>query len=121
MDRFPIQAVVKPEAARSHEEATLERLRRDPELAAEYLDAILQDGDEGALLYALQQVAKAYGGVGLIAERANLNAKTLYRTLSQQGNPEMKTLVAVLKSMGLRLSVRRLDEECSVPRQGEQR
>jgi probable addiction module antidote protein len=96
---------------RSHEEATLERFRRDPELAATYLDAILQDGDEGELLYALQQLAKAFGGVGEIAERAELNAKSLYRTLSPRGKPEMKTLVAVLKAMGMRLSVRPLDEE----------
>ena len=96
---------------RSHEEATIERFRRDPELAATYLDAILEDGDEGELLYALQQFAKAFGGVTEIAERAELNAKSLYRTLSPQGNPEMKTLVAILKTMGMRLSVRPLTEE----------
>lgn len=95
---------------RSHEEATIERFRQDPELAATYLDAILEDGDEGELLYALQQMAKAYGGVKEIAEQTELNAKTLYRTLSPQGNPEMKTLVAILKAMGMRLSVKPLED-----------
>lgn len=97
-------------ASRSHESATVDSLRTDPEFAASYLDAILEDGDEAELLQALQRVAKAFGGVGEVAARADLHAKTLYRTLSPQGNPEMKTLVAVLRAMGLRLSVRPLGE-----------
>ena len=36
---------------------------------------------------------------------ADLNAKTLYRTLSERGNPELRTLVPLLRAMGLRLSV----------------
>lgn len=95
-----------PRLTRSHEEATLERLQQDPGLAAEYLDAILQDGDEGELLEALQRLAKAFGGVGEIADRSDVNAKSLYRALSPQGNPEMKTLVAIFKAMGMRLSVK---------------
>lgn len=44
---------------RSHEDATIERFQKDPELGAEYLDAILKDGDEGELLQALQRLSKA--------------------------------------------------------------
>ena len=95
---------------RSHEEATIEHFKRDPGLAAQYLDAILKDGDEGELLQALQCLAKAFGGVGEIADKAELYAKSLYRTLSPQGNPEMKTLVAILKAMGMRLRVRPLED-----------
>jgi probable addiction module antidote protein len=91
---------------RSHEEATIERFRRDPPFAAEYLDAILKDGDEGELLQALQRLSKAFGGVAEIANRAELNTKSLYRALSARGNPEMKTLVAILKAMGMRLSIK---------------
>jgi probable addiction module antidote protein len=95
---------------RSHEDATIERFQKDPDFAAEYLDAILKDGDEGELLQALQRMSKAFGGVGEIAGRAELNAKSLYRALSAQGNPEMKTLVAILKAMGMRLSVKPLED-----------
>lgn len=95
--------------SRSHDEATIASFREDPEFAAEYLNAILEDGDEAELLQALKRVAAAFGGVGEIASKADLHAKTLYRTLSSQGNPEMKTLVAVLKTMGLGLSVRPLN------------
>jgi probable addiction module antidote protein len=99
---------------RPHEEAVIERFRKDPEFAAEYLDAILQDGDEGDLLQALQRLSKAFGGVGEIAERADLNAKSLYRALSADGNPEIKTLVAILKAMGMRLSVKPLRDNASI-------
>jgi DNA-binding phage protein len=43
---------------RSHEDATIERFQQDPDLAAEYLAAVLTDGDEGELFHALQRLAK---------------------------------------------------------------
>ena len=95
----------------SHEEATIESLRRDPQFAAEYLNAILADGDQQELLMALRYLAKAFGEVSQVAEQAELNATTLYRTLSPRENPELKSLLALLKAMGLRLAVQPLGEE----------
>ena len=46
------------------------------------------------------------GGVQEIARRADANPNTMYRTLSKEGNPSLKTLRAVLKAMGLQLAVR---------------
>lgn len=93
-------------ASRSHEDATVESFRRDPKFAAEYLDAVLADGDQEELLIALRYMAKAFGGVRGLANGTRLNATTLYRTLSANGNPELKSLRSVLTAMGLRLSVR---------------
>jgi probable addiction module antidote protein len=90
---------------RTHEEATVEMFRRDPDLAAEYLNSVLVDGDETDLMLALRSLSKAFGGVQEIARQAEVNAHTLYRTLSEQGNPELKTLSAILKAMGMRLAV----------------
>lgn len=90
---------------RSHEEATIEMFRNDPELAAEYLNSVLFDGDEADLMLALRSLSKAFGGVQEIARQADVNAHTLYRTLSERGNPELKTLSAILKAMGMRLAV----------------
>jgi DNA-binding phage protein len=39
--------------------------------------------------------------VSEIAQQAELNAKSLYRTLSPKGNPELRSLTAILKAMGL--------------------
>lgn len=93
-------------ASCSHEDATVDSFRRDPKFAAEYLDAVLADGDQEELLTALRYMAKAFGGVRGLANGTRLNPTTLYRTLSAKGNPELKSLRSVLSAMGLRLSVR---------------
>lgn len=90
---------------RTHEEATIEMFRRDPGLAAEYLNSVLQDGDEADLMIALRSLSKAFGGVTEVARQADVNAHTLYRTLSERGNPELKTLSAILRAMGMRLAI----------------
>jgi probable addiction module antidote protein len=90
---------------RSHEEATVASFRDDPEFAAEYLNAVLEDGDQQELLLALRRMAEAFGGVPKLAQSTKLNATTLYRTLSPQGNPELKSLRSLLKAMGMRLAV----------------
>ena len=83
-----------------------EEFRRDPAYAAALLDKILEDGDQGELLIVLRQMTKAFGGVPKVAERAGLNRTQLHRTLSAQGNPEVRSLMAVLETMGLRLGIR---------------
>jgi len=83
-----------------------ELYRRDPDYALQMLNAILEDGDQAELLVALRQMAKAFGGVSTVAERAHLNVTQLYRTLSPDGNPALSSLSAILKAMGLRLAVK---------------
>jgi probable addiction module antidote protein len=93
---------------RSHDESMAELLAEDPAHAVELLNGILEDGDQGELLIVLRQLAKAFGGVQKVAESANLNPTQLYRTLSSDGNPELSSLSAILKAMGLRLAVERV-------------
>lgn len=90
---------------RSHEQATVESFRQDAELAAAYLDDVLADGDQHELMLALRRLSEAFGGVSALAQKSGLNPTTLYRTLSADGNPELRTLRALLRAMGLRLSV----------------
>ena len=99
---------IKTRPSRSHEEATVESFRKDPVFAAEYLNSILEDGDQEELMLALRRMSKAFGGIQKLADQAKLNANTLYRTLSPKGNPELKSLRAVLKAMGMQLTVRPL-------------
>ena len=94
--------------SRSHEAATVESLRKDPVFAAEYLNAVLADGDQAEVMLALRRLSKARGGVAKLAKEAELNATTLYRTLSPQGNPELKSLTALLRALGMQLAVRPL-------------
>ena len=96
---------MKHAASVSHEDATIQEFKDNPQDAAAYLSAVLEDGDQEEVILALRRITTAFGGVPKLAAQTDLNAKTLYRTLSAHGNPEMKSLVAILKAMGMRLSV----------------
>jgi len=68
--------------------------------------AELDDPDNRAAgLLALRDVAEAYSGLSMVAAQAGISREALYRSLSPKGNPTLKTLLAVLKSVGMRLSV----------------
>lgn len=88
----------------AHEDATIESFRKDPAYAAEYLNAVLEDGSQEELLLALRRIAEAFG-MKQIAGEARLNVNTLYRTLSPAGNPELRSFQAILGAMGMRLAV----------------
>ncbi len=88
-----------------HDDAMAEAYRKDPAYALQLLNAILDDGDQSEFLIALRQMAKAFGGVQAVAEQADLNPTQLYRTLSPDGNPALSNFSAILKAMGMRLSV----------------
>ncbi len=100
---------------RSHDDAMADVFRDDPALAAATLDAILADGDQGELMVTLRQMANAFGGVPQVAKEANLNPTQLYRTLSATGNPELRGLSAILRTMGLRLAVQPIAESTPPP------
>ncbi|NOT21161.1 MAG: putative addiction module antidote protein [Nitrospiraceae bacterium] len=78
---------------------------RDVGEAEEYLNAALEEDDPDLFLLALRNVAEAQGGVAQLAERAKLNRESLYKMLSERGNPEFKSLDALLHALGFRLAV----------------
>lgn len=93
----------------SHHEREIAELRADQELAVAYLKAAMESLDNpeerAAGLLALPTVAEAHGGLGAVAAAAGISRESLYRSLSPTGNPTLKTLLAVLKTVGMRLSV----------------
>lgn len=96
---------MKTKTSISHDEAMIRRIRKDPDFAAEYLKAALEDADEPrVLLIALRHVAQARG-IARIAKAAGIERESLYRALSPRGNPRLSTLYAVAKAVGLRLTV----------------
>ena len=96
-------------ASVSHTDETIKELRANRQFAIDYLKAALQELDDpdnrAAGLLALRDVAEAYGGLGMVAQQAGISREALYRSLSPKGNPTLKTLLAVLKTVGMRLSV----------------
>ncbi len=90
--------------SRSYKELLEERLR-DPQEAAAYLNAALEDDDPGVFLIALRDVALANGGIMHLAKEAQLNRETLYRTLSKKGNPTLISLRSLLRTIGLEIVI----------------
>jgi probable addiction module antidote protein len=97
---------VKRKTSISHHQAMIARLRADPDFAAEYLKAALEETDEPkVLLVALRRIAEARGGIAKVAKAAGIERESLYRALSPRGNPRLSTLVAVTKAIGSKLTV----------------
>lgn len=86
-------------------EETLKGALADPRQAAEYLNVALEEREPAAFLMALKDVANVHGGVGKLAEVASLNRENMYRMLSEEGNPRIDSLNAILHALGLRLSI----------------
>ncbi len=93
----------------SHDERSIEELREDRGYAVALLQLAMESLDNpeerGGALLSMRAVAEAYGGLGAVAAAAGISRESLYRALSPKGNPTLKTLVAVLKTLGLRLSI----------------
>src|SRR3984957_6908257 len=90
----------------SHDEVMRKKLKDDPEFAAEYLRAALEDTDEPkVLLIALRRITEARGGFAKVARAAGIERESLHRALSARGNPRLSTLVAVTKAIGLKITV----------------
>ena len=90
----------------SHRQKVLERLRARPKLAAAYMQAAIEAGDQAALLLALRTVAEARGGMSMIAAKTGLKRESVSRALSATGNPRLSSLSAILEAAGLRIAVR---------------
>ncbi len=68
---------------KNYKEHLLKQLQ-DPEEAAAYLNAALQEEDPTAFLLALHDIAEAQGGMSWLAKHSELNRASLYRTLSMR-------------------------------------
>lgn len=85
-------------------------IQQDPNGVDNYVkisfEEFLKDGDEKALLIALRQAAKAQGGFGKLASKTGIKRESLYRALSENGNPRLNTLAVVINALGYSLSIR---------------
>ena len=73
-----------------------------PDDAIAYLEAAFEDGDPHVIAAAVGDVARRRG-MTTVAARAGLGRESLYKALSQDGNPGFATMLNVLEALGLRL------------------
>ena len=85
-------------------ETGLKAALADPEEAAAYLNAALEENDQEVFLLALRDITEARG-FSRVAQDTSLNRENLYRMLSPAGNPQLSSLKTLLHSIGLRLAV----------------
>lgn len=80
-----------------------EQLRTPAEMAA-YLDARLTDApdDAAGIARALGDIARAKG-MSQVARDAGLSRESLYKALSENGNPSFATVLKVATALGMRL------------------
>lgn len=71
---------------------------------AMYLEEAFASGDAAFIAHALGVVARA-SGMAQVARSSGLGRESLYKALSADGNPELTTIVKVVKALGLKLSV----------------
>ena len=96
-------------AYRAYRTTLVEALQEDPEDCRSYLEVSLEeygkDGDGGALLLTLDAIIEAQGGVARVAERADVNQRTIRRALSGQGAMRLNTLCAIVRGLGYRIAI----------------
>lgn len=78
---------------------------KDPAFAASYLNEALNSGDKGVFLIALRDVIDARGNIKGFAEKADIPRPSIYRMLSEEGNPTIETLTAIFEAMGFKMQV----------------
>jgi probable addiction module antidote protein len=68
-----------------------------------YLNAALEDGDPALVAAVVGDIARARGMTG-VARQSGSGRESLYKALSPRGNPELATILRVLKALGYRLT-----------------
>lgn len=69
------------------------------EMVAEYLNAVLEQGNDTEIVAAIGHIAKAIG-MTKIAEEAGMSRPSLYKALSDGAKPQFSTIMKVLKAVG---------------------
>ena len=74
------------------------------ERIALFLEAVFEDGDPASIAAAIGDVARARGMTN-VARDSGLSRENLYKTLSENGNPEFSTVLKVIKALGFGLTI----------------
>jgi probable addiction module antidote protein len=73
-------------------------------MIAEYLNTVLEEGDNSDIIIAIGHVAKAIG-MTKIAEETGMSRPSLYKALSEGAKPQFGTIMKVLKAIGGQIQI----------------
>jgi probable addiction module antidote protein len=74
------------------------------EMIAEYLNTVLEKGNESDMIIAIGYVAKAMG-MTKIAEETGLSRTSLYKSFSEGSKPQFETIMKVLRVIGGEITI----------------
>ena len=83
----------------------IEQELTNPEFAQGYLQEALDEGGIPLFLLALRHLVQAQKGFSQLAQETGMGRESLYKSLSENGNPQLTTIDKVLQSVGMKLSV----------------
>ena len=84
---------------------SLDRDLQDPEYVALYLNDALHEGSPEEFYLALRNVIRANQGMTQIATSTELGRESLYKALSESGNPQFSTVQKIISALGLQISI----------------
>jgi len=67
-----------------------------------YFDAALEEGDPAIILSVLGDIARSKG-MAKVAKKAGLGRESLYKALSEDGNPKLETILKITRALGFKL------------------
>ncbi|MCM1339449.1 MAG: hypothetical protein NC191_07240 [Muribaculaceae bacterium] len=86
---------------------TLEYLKDDEELQAEYikelLNEYLQDNNADAFLSALKPLIQLHGSISEFAKKSGINRTYFYKLFRKEVVPELPTIVLIIKNLGFNI------------------
>ena len=83
----------------------LDTLLRDEQYAADFLSQALEEEDFSTFLLSVRDIIRVHGTAKSIAEKAHISRTTLYKLCSSSANPELKTILSLLHTLGYELRV----------------
>lgn len=84
---------------------SLDRELQDPEYAALYLNNALHEGSPEEFYLALRNVIRVTQGISQIAAETELGRESLYKALSESGNPQFSTVQKIVSALGFQISI----------------
>jgi probable addiction module antidote protein len=83
----------------------MDNLLQDPKFAADFLSEALEQEDFDTFLLSLKDVIRVHGSIAAFAEKAQISRTTLYNLFASPANPELRTILTILHTLGYTLTV----------------
>ncbi len=78
---------------------------KDENFAAQFLSQALEEEDFATFMLSLRDIIRVHGSITAIAKKAKVSRATVYNLFEEKSNPEMKTILSLLHTIGYDLRV----------------